>query len=110
MLEVAKVIREDFLQQNAFSEYDYYSPLSKTVGMMKCIVRFFENSKRAILDSHKSDRKISFSLIQSSLDKQFTELTRMKFLAPKTKQDEMNKYFTDLFDEIDSGFRKLIVG
>ena len=41
VLEIAKIIREDFLQQNSFSPYDYYSPLIKTVGMMKCIVRFF---------------------------------------------------------------------
>ncbi|CDJ52104.1 vacuolar ATP synthase catalytic subunit A, putative [Eimeria brunetti] len=29
ILEVAKIIREDFLQQNAFSDYDYMCPLHK---------------------------------------------------------------------------------
>jgi len=75
VLEIARIIREDYLQQNAFSDYDYYSPLTKTVGMMKSIVRFFENSKRAILDSHKSEKKISWALIASIVDKPLYELT-----------------------------------
>merc|ERR1712194_996825 len=36
-LEVTKIIREDFLQQNGFSDYDFMCPLSKTIGMMKVI-------------------------------------------------------------------------
>ena len=38
-MEVAKIVREDFLQQNIFSEYDYASPLPKSVGMMRVIVQ-----------------------------------------------------------------------
>lgn len=30
-LEVAKIIREDFLQQDAFSDYDYNCPLYKVL-------------------------------------------------------------------------------
>jgi V-type H+-transporting ATPase subunit A len=35
IMEVAKLIREDFLAQNAFTDYDYTCPLPKTVGMLK---------------------------------------------------------------------------
>ena len=31
VLEIAKIIREDFLQQNAFSDHDYNCPLHKSV-------------------------------------------------------------------------------
>jgi len=41
-LEVAKLIKEEFLQQNAFSEYDYNCPLPKTIGMLKCIITYYE--------------------------------------------------------------------
>jgi vacuolar-type H+-ATPase catalytic subunit A/Vma1 len=34
VLEVAKIIREDFLQQNGFSFYDKFCPLYKTSGML----------------------------------------------------------------------------
>ena len=47
-IEIARIIREDFLQQNAFSEHDYYCPIYKTVGMMKCIVTFYDQALRAI--------------------------------------------------------------
>ena len=110
VLEIAKIIREDFLQQNAFSPYDYNCPLYKTVGMMKAIVKFFENSKKAINESQKSERKISFAIIQNSIEKQLLELSQMKFKDPMTPKEEMVKYFTDLNDEIDSEFRKLLIG
>jgi V-type H+-transporting ATPase subunit A len=74
-LEIAKIIREDFLQQNAFSSYDFNCPLYKTLGMMKCIVRFFENSKRAINESLKSEKKISWAIISNSVEKQLIELS-----------------------------------
>ena len=69
VLECAKVIREDFLQQNAFSSYDYNCPLYKTAGMMKCIVKFFECSKRIITESTKSDKKISWAIINTAIEK-----------------------------------------
>jgi len=42
ILEVAKLIKDEFLQQNAFSEHDYNCPLVKTIGMMKCIVTYYD--------------------------------------------------------------------
>lgn len=35
VLEIARIIREDFLQQNAFTDYDYTCPLYKSLGMLK---------------------------------------------------------------------------
>lgn len=34
-LEVAKIIKDDFLQQNGYSPYDRFCPFYKTVGMLK---------------------------------------------------------------------------
>lgn len=110
VLEIAKIIREDYLQQNAFSKWDYYCPLTKTVGMMKCIVKFFESSKKAINDSAKSDKKISWAIIANAVDKPLYELTQMKFKSPTISEGEMEAYFQGIRDEIDNGFRKLIHG
>jgi len=41
-LEVSKIIKDEFLQQNAFSDWDYNCPLYKTVGMLKCIIKYYE--------------------------------------------------------------------
>jgi len=110
VLEIAKIIREDFLQQNAFSAWDYNCPLHKTLGMMKSIVKFFDNAKRCINESIKSERKISWAIINNSIEKQLLELSQMKFKDPKTPREEMAKYFENLNEEIDNEFRKLLLG
>merc|ERR1712091_640952 len=61
-LEVARVIREDFLQQNGFSDYDFMCPLAKTIGMMKVIVGFHEMGQKAIGES-TGDNKITWNVI-----------------------------------------------
>ena len=50
-LEVAKIIKDEFLQQNAFSTYDYNCPLYKTVGMLKCIIVYHENCCKILKES-----------------------------------------------------------
>jgi len=55
-LEVARIIREDFLQQNGFSPHDYMCPLSKTIGMMRVICFFHENGMRAINETSGTER------------------------------------------------------
>jgi len=110
VLEIAKIIREDFLQQNAFSDYDYNCPLYKTLGMMKAIVKFFENAKRAIAESVRSEKKISWAVISSSIEPQLLQLSQMKFKDPKIPMAEMLKYFTNLNEEIDNEFRRLLHG
>ncbi|OTF71290.1 V-type proton ATPase catalytic subunit A-like protein, partial [Euroglyphus maynei] len=37
-LEVAKIFKEDFLQQNGYTPYDRFCPFYKTVGMMKNMI------------------------------------------------------------------------
>jgi V-type H+-transporting ATPase subunit A len=68
------------LQQNSFTPYDYNCPLPKTVGMMRSIVNFYENSRRVISESKNSDKKISLALIEEALKENVIyELSRMKF-------------------------------
>lgn len=42
ILEVSRMIREDFLQQNAFSEVDAFCPLEKQHGMMTGLITFYD--------------------------------------------------------------------
>ena len=57
-LAVAQLIKDEFLQQNAFSDYDYNCPLEKTVGMMKCIVTYYEQCNKILQESQMSEKKI----------------------------------------------------
>ena len=47
-LEVARMIREFFLQQNAFHDVDTYSDLKLQYDMAKAILSFQEEGKKAI--------------------------------------------------------------
>lgn len=47
-LEVAKSLREDYLQQNAFNETDTYSSLSKQYKMLSLVLKFKEEAEKAL--------------------------------------------------------------
>ncbi len=47
-LEVAKSLREDYLQQNAFHEIDTYASLEKQYKMLKLVLKFHEEGKKAL--------------------------------------------------------------
>ncbi len=49
-LEIAKSLREDFLQQNAFVEEDSYTPLNKQFRMLQTILTFYTLSRQALHD------------------------------------------------------------
>jgi V/A-type H+-transporting ATPase subunit A len=92
-LEVARMIREFFLQQSAYHPVDTYSPLKRQYEYMNAIKRFSELSKKAISLEVPLDRiaslpvraelgKLKFEesidrdlkTIVATMDKQFSEL------------------------------------
>merc|ERR1712000_595862 len=79
-LEVAKVIREDFLQQNGFPAHDKRCPLEKTLGMMPCIVEWHDLSQTILEESGSGDDRIKFGELHTGeIKAQFKMLTDMKF-------------------------------
>ena len=48
ILEAARMIREDFLQQNAFHEVDTYCPSKKQYEMLRIILRFSDKLQEAV--------------------------------------------------------------
>merc|ERR1712097_165930 len=93
-LETARIIREDFLQQNGFSEYDFMCPLAKTIGMMKVIGFFYDSAMKVITET--GDKKIGWSVINSELKDTITEVTSMKFQMPRQSNEFFKKFFNDL--------------
>merc|ERR1719181_1418933 len=92
-LEVAKIIREDFLQQNGFSDYDFMCPLAKTIGMMKCIVTFHELAQKAIGES-TGENKVGWGTIYNALRDIVVKITSMKFELPRQSEDHFKKTFS----------------
>lgn len=107
IMEVAKILREDFLQQNAFTDYDYTCPLVKSVGMLRTIILFYNLSQKYIADS-PPDAKITWAQIKTSLNHILQKIIQTKFQLPKQPQEELKAYFNDLCDEIETEFQSLI--
>jgi len=106
-LEVAKVIREDFLQQNGFTEYDYMCPLAKTIGMMKVIVGFHEAAQKT-MSEFQGEHKIMWGTIAVAMRDMIKKITDMKFEPPREKEEYYKKTFVALFDEVNAAFRTLV--
>merc|ERR1712196_518957 len=104
-LETARIIREDFLQQNGFSEYDFMCPLSKTIGMMKCICHFYDTAMAAITEG--GDKKVTWGTIATTMKDTITNITSLKFQMPRQSVEAHKKFFNEMVDEIDTGFRNL---
>jgi len=104
-LEVAKVIREDFLQQNGFTEYDYTCPMVKCSGMMRCIVKFYELAMKTVRT--QGDSKITWGKIKHNLKDQYTSLTRMKFIIPSLDESEIKARLDKTLADIVKGFQDI---
>jgi V/A-type H+-transporting ATPase subunit A len=77
-LETTRMIREDFLQQNAYHEVDTYCPPKKQYQMLKTIMAYHENAEAAL------DRGAASADIISIPVKD--EIGRMKYL-PESEFD-----------------------
>merc|ERR1712048_990064 len=105
-LEVAKIIREDFLQHNGFTDYDFMCPLAKTIGMMKVIVGFHESAQKVMAES-SGDTKITWNQIAAAMRDMVKKVTDMKFETPRQSEEHYKKTFVALFDEVVAAFRAL---
>lgn len=117
VLEVAKIIREDYLQQNAFSEHDYNCPLTKSIGMLRCIVTLYTRCLKAVTGSDtvgktaavvEGVKTVTWNTIRATCLPIIVRVTEMKFLDPRTPTEEMNKHFNRLIEDIGTAFEDLM--
>jgi V-type H+-transporting ATPase subunit A len=104
-LEVAKIIRDDFLQQNGFSSYDRFCPFYKTVWMCRNIVRFYNLAQKAVEGS--GDVKHSWASIKAHMSDTIYKLASMKFQEPSEGEEKMNAHMQVLLEEVEEAFRTL---
>ena len=95
-LECARIIREDFLHQNAFHEVDTFTSPEKQFGMLKIILTWYHGGQEA-LENDVSFRRI---MAMSSLE----EIGRMKY----TPEDEWAGRCADILRHIGEEYRALI--
>merc|ERR1712084_27089 len=109
VMEVAKLIREDFLAQNAFTEHDYTCPIGKTVGMLNIIITFYDLCQKAIADS-PADAKLTYAHIKTALAPVIQKVVDTKYVDPKTPREKIDGDYNELIDEMRREFQTLTDG
>lgn len=90
-METAKMIREDFLHQNAFHEIDTYTSLHKQLLMLRLICAFREEGQKAVE---------SFVALNDILSAPFKDkIGRAKYI-PESEADKIDEIRMEMIKEI----------
>jgi V-type H+-transporting ATPase subunit A len=107
-LEVAKLLKDDFLQQNGYSPYDKYCPFYKTVGMLRNIVAFYDLARHSVESTSQSENKITWNVIREAMANILYQLSSMKFKDPvKDGEAKIKADYEELSESMQSAFRNL---
>ncbi|MBT9164442.1 MAG: V-type sodium ATPase catalytic subunit A [candidate division WS2 bacterium] len=88
-LEVARSIREDFLQQNSYHEIDTYTSLSKQFLMLKVISTFEETARMAVQKEVEIESILELPLKESisrMKEVKETDLQKLEILTVNVKE------------------------
>ncbi|XP_055938624.1 V-type proton ATPase catalytic subunit A [Argiope bruennichi] len=107
-LEVARLLKDDFLQQNGYTPYDKFCPFYKTVGMMRNMMAFYDLAMNAVQSTAQSENRITWAVIREAMDSVLYELSSMKFMDPvKLGEKEIKRSFEELHENMQQAFRNL---
>lgn len=96
IIELARVIRVGFLQQNAYHKDDTFVPLSKQLLMMETILTLYHNAQNALKAQVSMGNIMSTGL--------FEKVIKVKYDIPNDKPE----IFEDYKSEISNVFSRLI--
>ncbi len=99
ILEIAKLIKVGFLQQNAFHDLDTYVPLEKQYRMLKIIDYLYEKCRDVL--------KLSIPISQIKNSQIFGEILKMKYTVSNedfSKIDEIQEMIDKYYDELEKKY------
>ncbi|MGH0189730.1 UNVERIFIED_CONTAM: hypothetical protein FKN15_037705 [Acipenser sinensis] len=107
-LEVAKLIKDDFLQQNGYTPYDRFCPFYKTVGILSNMIAFYEMARHAVETTAQSDNRITWGIIRENMGEILYKLSSMKFKDPvKEGEEKIKADYAQLLEDMQTSFRNL---
>lgn len=96
-LEIARSVREDFLQQNAFDVEDSFTALKKQLALIELILFFRDKAKEAI-DNGADIEKVSSLPVRERIGR-----------AKITSDKDVKEVFSDIRSEIETSIKALYV-
>ncbi|CAF1069258.1 unnamed protein product [Adineta steineri] len=109
ILEIARIIKEDFLQQNGCSTYDQYCPFYKCGAMLRNIITFYDLARHVVEKTSQSEKKITWNDIRTNLSNILYELSSMKFMdSTKVSEGTIKHALDELNERIQAAFRDMI--
>ena len=98
LMDVARILADDFLQQNGYSTYDRFCPFYKTHGMLRNILGFNDLARKLVT---RSDEPLTWDVVKIKLRELSCRLAIMKFLCPTTDGEKVvRKELDELYDDI----------
>jgi len=88
ILESARMIKEDFLQQNAFNEVDSYSTIQKQWLMLKVIINFYEKMRELYSQGVKLTEMMNLPIID--------KIARMKYIPKNDVETDLNNLIAEI--------------
>ena len=85
VIEISKVIRVGFLQQNAFHVDDTYVPISKQMKMMDVILYLNKKSREYVLTGQSLNMLLGTGI--------FEKVTKMKYDVSNENYEQLDNYF-----------------
>jgi V-type H+-transporting ATPase subunit A len=108
-LEVARLIKDDFLQQNSFTAYDKYCPFYKSVEMLRNMIAFYDAANGAVerTAAGGAGQRVTFNAMKARLGDLLYKLSSQKFEDPAEGEAALKAKFRALNEEIKERFRAL---
>ena len=97
-IEIARVIRVGFLQQNAFHKDDTFVSLEKQLKMMHAILHLYHKCRQIVALQVPMSKLISTGL--------FDKLVKMKYDVPNDKVSMLDDYITEIDSTLASYLNK----
>lgn len=98
VLDVATLLKEDFLQQNGYSSYDQFCPIWKTFDMMRAFIAYHDEAQKAIANG------ASWSKLAEATSDVKHEVSSAKFVEPLEGEDAGRKHYNELLTKIAERF------
>ncbi len=94
IIEVARIIRVGYLQQNAFHKDDTYVPMAKQLKMMEVIIHLYNRSNQAV-----SSGRVVSQLVKTGI---FDKIVKMKYDVPNDNIELLDGYIKEIDQAIQS--------